>query len=327
MTMAASEAAIDPALPIIDAHHHFWGDSHGGAKVFGRFLPDDLATTIAASGHDVAATVYVDCGWAFREDGPEELRCVGETDYAEAVAVRSGGRFCAGIVARADLMRGDAVRPVLEAHIAASPTRFRGIRALLAHDPDIYQALAIPPGLARDPRFRAGVAQLAALGLSLDALCAHTMLDDMLDLARAFPGMPIILNHVAGPIGIGRFRDRRDEVFADWRVKIAALAACPNVAMKLSGFGAELMGFGWYGTATSPDSTTLAAAIRPYVLAAVDAFTPARCMFASNFPVDGATCGYGVLWNAFKRAADSFNADERAALFHDSAARIYRLTV
>lgn len=329
---AAVEDPIAPELSIIDAHHHFWGDGHGGTKVFGRFLPEDFAADIIASGHRVAATVYVDCGWAFRDNGPEHLRCVGETEYVEAVArqftASAGlvGQLGAGIVGRADLMLGDAVRPVLEEHIAASPTRFRGIRELLAYDPDVYQALNIPQGKSRDPRFRAGVRQLTALGLSLDALCVHTMLAEMLELARAFPHTRIILNHLAGPIGIGRFRGKREEVFADWRRSITALAECPNVFMKLSGFGAELMGFGWNEAETSPSSETLAAAFRPYILAAVEAFSPSRCMFASNFPVDGISFSYGALWNAFKRVASCYSPNEQDRLFQGTAAEVYRLS-
>jgi L-fuconolactonase len=218
-----------------------------------------------------------------------------------------------------------AATPLLEAHLEASPTRFRGIRELLAYDPDIHQALNIPHGNSRDPRFRAGLTQLARFGLSFDVLCAHTMLAEMIDLARAFPDTAIILNHLAGPTGVGRFRGKRSEVFSDWRAKITALAGFPNVSMKLSGFGAELMGFGWNRAATSPDSDTLAAAIRPYILAAVEAFSPSRCMFASNFPVDAASYRYGILWNAFRRVAACYSLDEQRELFHDTAARVYRL--
>lgn len=329
----ATEEAISLQLPIIDAHHHFWGDSHPGSQVFGRFLPEDLTSQILKSGHRFAATVYVDCGWAFREGGPEHLRCVGETEYVEAVArecdEKAGpvGKVGAGIVGRADLMLGDAVAPVLEAHIEASPTRFRGIRELLAYDPDIYQALSIPQGKSSDPRFRAGLKHFERLGLSLDVLCAHTMLDEMVELARAFPDTSIILNHLAGPIGIGRFRGKREEVFADWNAKIAGLATCPNISMKLSGFGAELMGFGWHGASTPPDSESVAETLRPYILAAVEAFSPSRCMVGSNFPVDGASFGYGVLWNALKRATSSYSIEEQQELFHGTATRIYRLSL
>lgn len=327
------EEPIAPGRNLIDAHHHFWGASHAGTKAFGRFLPEDFSAAIIRSGHHLAATVYVDCGWAFRDSGPEQLRCVGETEFVEAVARTFAnvegavGKIGAGIVGRVDMTLGDAVAEVLEAHMAASPTRFRGIRELLAYDSDAYSALNIPQHKSRDPRFRAGMRQLARLGLSLDVLCVHTMLGDIVDLARDFPGTPIILNHLAGPIGIGRFRGKRDEVFVDWQTAIAELATSPNVIMKLSGVGADVMGFNWTKADTRPDSQTLTNAIEPYIAAAIDAFSPARCMFGSNFPVDGQYFGYGVMWNAFKRVASQYSAEEQDDLFSGTASRVYRLSV
>lgn len=328
-----AEAAIAPELAIVDTHHHFWGAGHFGAGKFGNFLPEDLTAAIERSGHRMAATVYVDCGWAFRKGGPEHLRCVGETEYVEAVAesfantLKSFGKIGDGIVGRADLVLGDSVAEVLEAHIEASPTRFRGIRELVAYDPEAYQALNIPPGKAFDPRFREGFRQLARLGLSCDLLCVHTMLEEVIDLARAFPATPIIINHLGGPIGIGRFENRRDEVFADWRSKIDALARCPNVAMKLSGFGSDVMGLGLGNAGGAGNSTTVSAAIEPYIRAAIDAFSPARCMVGSNFPVDRQSFDYGTLWNALKRIFQSYSADEQRQLLSDTAKWVYRLAL
>lgn len=328
---SADEAALSPGLSIIDTHQHFWGEGHAGAAKFGRFLADDLTATIEESGHDVTATVYVDCGWSFRTSGPEHLRPVGETEYVEAIARKretASHPVCkmgAGIVGRADLMLGNAAAEVLEAHLAASPSRFRGIRELVGHDPDAYQALAIPPGKALDSRFRAGFRHLQHLNMSCDLLCTHTMLDEVVDLARTFPDVPIILNHLAGPIGIGRFSGKRSEVFADWRTKIAALAQCRNVAMKLSGFGADVIGFGWNLTDKRPDSATVETEIHPYVHAAIDAFSPSRCMVGSNFPVDRQSFTYAVLWNALKSATKNYTREEQTELFSGTATRIYRL--
>ncbi|WP_296535022.1 amidohydrolase family protein [Rhizorhabdus sp.] len=332
-TAVVEEEAIAPHLPIIDAHQHFWGSDFAFAKTIGRSLPEDLTAEIMSSGHRIAATVHADCGWAFRTSGPEELRTVGETEYVDTVAkafaanIGYVGKLGAGIVGRASLMLGDAVVPVLEAHIAASPTRFRGIRELMGSDPDVYQAFNIPPGKARDPRFLIGFSRLARLGLSCDVLCAHPMLTDITELARAFPETSIIVNHLASPIGVGRFRDKRAEVFADWRAKITELAGCPNVYMKLSGVGAHTMGFDWIEATTKPDSETVASAIRPYILAAIEAFSPSRCMFASNFPVDSMSFSYGVLWNAFKRVTSDYSETDKRALFHDTAERVYRLSL
>jgi L-fuconolactonase len=261
------------------------------------------------------------------------LRCVGETEYVEAVAERhaatskSVGGICAGIVGRADLTLGTAVAEVLEAHIEASPTRFRGIRELVAYDPEAYRALNIPAKKAFDPRFRAGFRQLAHLGLSCDLLCVHTMLEDVIDLAQAFPETQIIINHLGGPIGIGRFQNRRDEVFADWRRKIDALAGCQNVAMKLSGFGSDVMGLGLSNTGRVGNSVTVSAVIESYVHAAIDAFSPARCMVGSNFPVDSQSFDYGIIWNALKRLIQNYSADEQRELLSGTAKRVYRLAL
>ncbi|CAH0357038.1 amidohydrolase family protein [Sphingobium sp. CECT 9361] len=331
--IAQSEAPIAAHRPVIDTHHHFWGEGHSGAAKFGVFLPEDFIATVSQSGHSLAASVYVDCGWAFRKNGPEHLRCVGETEYADAVATRFAsapalvGKLCAGIVGRADLMLGDAVTEVLEAHLEASPNHFRGIRELVAYDPDAYQALSIPPGKTLDPRFKAGFARLAPLKLSCDLLCTHTMLADVADLARTFPETSIILNHLAGPIGIGRFADKRAEVLADWRGKIVDLAQFPNVFMKLSGMGSDVMGLGWQHGKSSPDSGTVAAAIRPYIDTAIDAFSPARCMFGSNFPVDRQSFSYGVMWNAFKLATAGHSVDDQSQMVFGTAARVYRLAI
>ena len=319
---AAVEAARDPERPIIDTHHHFWGPPHAGTDIFGRFLPDDFCAEIAKSGHHIAASVYLDCGWAYRESGPEALRCVGETEFVEAAGC---GLLGAGIVGRAELLRGDEVVPVLEAHLAASPTRFKGVRDMLACDPDVHNVLNIPPEKSRDPRFRAGFRHLARFGLSFDAWALHPQLGEVVELAQAFPNTSIIVNHSGGPIGIGRFQHRRAEAFAQWQSGIIALAGCPNVSLKLGGRGMESTGFGWDEAATPPDSAALEEAFRPYILHAIDAFSPARCMFESNFPVDGVSYSYGTLWNAFKRLASGFSNDEQNDLFHGTAMRAYRL--
>jgi L-fuconolactonase len=327
----AAAPAIAPALPIIDTHHHFWADGYEAAAYFGRFLPEDLSAEIRKSGHNIVASVYLEAGMAYRSEGPDHLRCVGETDYAEAAGrafAAQGGSLVAGIIGHAELLRGDGVAAVLEAHLEASPTRFRGIRDMLSPDPDAYGGLNIPPGKSRDPAFRAGFAQLARFGLSFDALCQHTQLEEVIELAGLFPDTPIILNHLGEPIGVGRFRNKRDEVFADWKVKISNLARYPNVSIKLSGLGMAHIGFGWARAAPPPpDIDTMAAAFRPYILHAIEAFSPSRCMFGSNFPVDGLSYGYGALWNAFKHVVAGLSPQEQRAVFHDTAARVYRLAV
>ena len=146
-----------------------------------------------------------------------------------------------------------------------------------------------------------------------------------MDLARAVPDLPIVLNHLGGPLAVGPYRGKRDEVFLIWRESIKRLAACPNVSIKLGGLGMAIGGFEFHKQALPPSSEQLCAAWAPYMHASIEAFGAERCMFESNFPVDKATCSYGVLWNAYKRIAAGASASEKAWLFSDSAAKFYRL--
>lgn len=104
-----------------------------------------------------------------------------------------------------------------------------------------------------------------------------------------------------------------------------AVSACPNVHIKLGGLGMVLSGFDFHQRELPPSSAELAKAWEPYIVAAVEAFGVERCMFESNFPPDKNTCSYAVVWNAFKRVAAGATADEKNALFHDTAKRFYRL--
>ena len=324
---AGAEAALDPELPICDPHHHLW--DHPG----NRYLLDELLHD-TDSGHTVVQTVFVECLSMYRKDGPPEMKPVGETEFVQGIAAQSAsGNYgpmaaCTGIVGFADLSLGDGVQAVLEAHLAASPNRFRGIRhaASWHASPDIRNAhTGAPEGLMLETTFRTGLACLHRLGLSLDAWLYHTQLMELVDLARACPDGTIILDHVGGPLGIGPYEGQRDAVFQDWKRGMTELATCPNVVVKLGGLTMPMSGFGWHKHDTPPTSAQLAQALGPYYLFCIEQFGVERCMFESNFPVDKTSCSYVVLWNAFKRITHDFSADERLALFHDTAARAYRL--
>ncbi len=237
-------------------------------------------------------------------------------------------RIAAGIIGHANLLLGAEVGRVLDAHLAASPERFRGIRHSAAWHPSdrIRKSHADPPAhMLLDPVFRRGFAELAPRNLSFDAWLFHTQLDELTDLARTFPGTSIVLDHVGGPLGIGPYEGRRSEVFDAWAAGIAALAACENVVVKFGGLMMPICGFGWHERPAPPSSDELAATLRPWFLHVLDAFGPARCMFESNFPVDKASCSYSVLWNTFKRLSADLVAEERSALFRETARRVYRL--
>jgi predicted TIM-barrel fold metal-dependent hydrolase len=321
------EEIIEPDLPIVDPHHHLWHD-----RPSGRYLMDDLLADLD-SGHNVVTTVFMQCGWMHRADGPVDFRPVGETEVVNAVAVLAasgayGTRLaCAGIVGFADLRSPD-LDAVLDAHVAAGGGRFRGIRHIVAWDDSIVPTSSIvpPPGLMHDPAFVRGVQRLGERGLSFDAWLYHPQLKDLLAVARAAPGTPIVIDHVGGPLGGGPFRGQREAVFRGWAADMTALAACPNVMVKLGGLAMPVNGYDYHDDALPPDSAKLAQDWMPWVETCIALFGPQRCMFESNFPVDKGMCSYPVLWNAFKRMASGASAAEKAALFHDTAARFYRLS-
>jgi L-fuconolactonase len=318
------EDVIDPDLPIIDPHHHIW------IKPDDSYLAADLEHDLS-SGHNILATVFIECVTAYRKDGPAEMKPVGETEFVvRSLPLRSAGtRFAAGIVGRADLSVGERVRPVLEAQIAAGQGRFRGIRRPVRWDPEGIGMFGkpFPQSLAMDTEFRRGVAQLEPLGLSFDGWLFHHQIHEFADLAAAFPNTVMVLNHVGGPLGVGRFAGRRQEVFEEWRKAMANLARLPNVLVKVGGLGMLYYGFDFHTYPQPASSPMLAKAWAPYVLECIELFGPSRCMFESNFPVDKQSCSYRSLWNAFKRITHGFSMDEKSALFFQTAAKAYRLDV
>ena len=324
------ESILEPELPIIDPHHHLIDRPESGRYL----LPDLLADT--GSGHNIVATVYLEWLSMYRAEGPAELRPVGEIEFANGVAAMSASgsygktRVCAGIVGHADLNIGAPVDRVLEAMIASGGGRFRGIRFITASHPDQTEwgaVLTRPEGWLRDKKVREGFAQLAPLGLSFDTWMYHPQLGDLIDLARAFPQTQIVLNHVGGPIGLGRFAGKRQEVLAEWGKSIRELASCPNMHVKLGGMGMKMFGFSFHTGDLPPSSEELATAWRPYVETCIQAFGPSRCMFESNFPVDKGSYGYAVFWNACKRLASGYSAAEKQMLFAGTARKFYRLDV
>ena len=321
------EEILDPTRPIVDPHHHLW--DRGGQ----RYLIEELAADIG-SGHKVIATVYVEARSMYRAAGPEALRPLGEVEFANGAAAMSasGGygsaAICAGIVGHANLLLGEAARPVLEAEIAAGNGRFRGIRHSSAWDADAEVAgmyALRPKGLLLDPIFREGFACLAPLGLSFDAWLFHPQIGELADLARAFPDTGIVLDHCGGPIGVGSYANRREEIFANWKASIQDIAKCPNVMVKLGGLAMRLLGYDFDRRPKPPSSEDAAAAWGAYIETCIEAFSAERCMFESNFPPDKGQCSYQVIFNAFKRIAAQYSEPEKTALFSGTATEFYRL--
>jgi predicted TIM-barrel fold metal-dependent hydrolase len=324
------EAALEPVLPIIDPHHHFWDTPHRGRY----FLPELLEDI--GGGHNIISTVFLECQAMYRKAGPAEMAPLGEVEFVNGISAMSASgnygpcRVAEAIIGHADLTRGARVREVLEAQMAVGGGRFRGIRHGVSWDGS--EAIAkfisrmVPPHVVRDARFREGFSQLGKLGLSFESWQYHPQLPDAIDLARAFPDTTVILNHVGGVLGVGPYHGRRQEILAGWRKDILELAKCPNVNVKLGGIGMTSFGFDFHEREVPPSSEELAAAWRQYVEPCIEAFGAERCMFESNFPPDKQSCGYTELWNAFKRITTGASAAEKAALYSGTAARVYRLS-
>ncbi|HUG36333.1 MAG TPA: amidohydrolase family protein [Candidatus Limnocylindrales bacterium] len=327
LAKAPAEPILEPDLPVIDTHHHLW------VRPDHYYLLEDFLADVR-TGHNVVATVFIECHSMYRAGGPEEMRPVGESEFvAGQAAMSASGQFgatrvAAGIVGFADLTLGDRVEPVLEAHVRASGGRFRGVRHSAAWDAsDVIGNSATAPGphVLMGSAFRQGLARLTGLGFAFDAWAFHPQHADIVDLARAFPNATIIVGHVGGPLGYGPYTGKRDEVYATWKAGVVDLARCPNVVMKLGGMMMRLAAYD-YGTRPAPPSSAeLADYWRPYIEPCIELFGADRCMFESNFPVDKMGIGWAPLWNAFKRIAARASAAEKLALFSGTARRAYRL--
>jgi L-fuconolactonase len=317
------EDIIEPDLPICDAHHHLWYEAENG------YTLEDLLKDISG-GHRILQTVFVESRMMLRNAGPDEMKPVGETEYVEKLVSLKHNKkttVAAGIIGFADLTSGSDVRPVLEAHISAGKGRFRGIRYTTARDPrgEVTSRFQVRSGLMADSKFREGFAFLRKYNLSFDAWLFYPQITDLLALAKAFPDITIILNHIGGPLGSGSYALKRAEIFNDWKNGISSLSTCPNVYVKLGGLGMEINGFNWYELASPPSSIILAEAYAPFFLYCIEKFGVGRCMFESNFPVDKRSYSYNIIWNAFKRITKDFSNSERQDLFYNTAVKAYRL--
>jgi L-fuconolactonase len=328
---AETEVALEPRLPIVDAHHHLFGTTADPLHYRVQDLKDDIA-----GGHNVMATIYCEAyssGW--RQDGPEALRTVGEVQMivqsardASIMTPHGECELAAGVVAHADMRLGNAVSSVLEACLAAGAGRLRGVRHRTATDlgqVGSFIASRPAPHMLVNEQFQRGVQQLARYGLAFDAWVYHTQIDELIDLVDSAPDTTIVVDHVGGPIGVAEYQSYRADVTRLWKRKLRELAERPNVAVKVGGLGMSVFGFGFEHEARPAGSVALASAWKPYIDTCIEFFGPERCMFESNFPVDKQSASYNSVWNAFKRCTAELSFSERCELFFATACRTYRL--
>ena len=318
----STEAAIETERRIIDPHHHFFEQ----ATQFPHYNLEQLWADIGQ--HKVEQTVYLQCWEGHRTAGPEDMQCVGETEWVDGIAARARQNPQApqiGAMMGTAELRSPRVREVLEAHCAASKL-FRGIRQIAAWDTsDVLFVMegVSHPNLYGEAAFRAGFAVLTEMGLRFDAWHYHPQTPHLTALARAFPTTPIVLDHLGTPCGIGQYAGHEEEVYRLWARDLTELASCPNVAIKLGGMTMPWNGFHFEQSAQPPSSDQLVAKWGRYFHHAIAQFGPERCMFESNFPVDKCATTYAVLWNAYKKIAARYTEAEKESMFRGTAARFY----
>lgn len=293
-------------FPIVDAHQHFWEPArnyhpwlrdeppiafrYGDYSALKRpYLPPHHRAD--AAPFEVSHSVYIETEW-------DPSDALGEMRYVQALRSEYGLPSVA--IAQAWLDRADT--PALLEGLAAHPF-VRGVR----HKPRAHREPGhFEPGGMVDAAWRAGLARLSPLHLHFELQTPWWHLHEAAQLAADFAGTSFVLNHTGLPA------DRSASGLAAWRQAMSLLAPCPNVAVKISGIGV-------------PRQAWTAAANRDVVLTTIDLFGPARCMFASNFPVDGLCGSFATIYGGFDEITRDFSEAERRALFRDNALRIYRI--
>lgn len=328
------EDVLDPGLPIVDAHHHLWSRRSANADPRDEYLLTQFLAEIDASGHAVTDTICVETKQMYRAGAAPELASLGETEFMNGIAAMSasGGfgprRIASGIVAFIDLRLGEAMRPLLDAHLGAAKSRLKGIRNSGAWDAYPVMGVALDPARARwldEPGVPRSLRILAAHDLVFESWLLHPQIPRFAALAGAVPEATLVLDHVGTPLSTGPYAADPRRSFDDWHRNIRELARRPNVFVKLGGLGMAFVSPALAARTPQAGSEEIARAWKPVIEACIEAFGPERCMFESNFPPDAASCSYRILWNAFKRIAAGYSASERTALFSGTAKRLYRL--
>ncbi len=315
-------------VDVVDPHHHMWDMRGRGMSMQELYLLPELRADAAEGGF--RRTVFVECGYQYDIAAAPGYQEVGETRAIAAIgreSEASAGAVVAGIVGSCNLMLGDELPAILEAHEVAGDGRFRGIRHRLAHDPtgSTHSAPGSVGGLMARDELRAGVAELGRRGHTFDAWLYHPQLPEFIEMVDAVPGTTIVLDHIGAPIYAGAYADQVADVHAFWRDHMAGVAQRANVVVKLGGIGMASAGHGWDGRLPGASSAEIVARWSDDLVWLIDTFGADRCLFESNFPVDKVSFTAGALWTAFRTIAADRSPEEQRALFAGTAERVYRL--
>ena len=330
------EDVIDPEQRIIDPHHHLWPKTTEGSanvkrlRLYNYMLEDFWQDT--SSGHNVTDSVYIECSEFFWSSEKEHLNPVGETEHIKGLAQlsqkNSTKTSISGIIGHANLLLGKDVNEVLERHIDIGGNLFKGIRHAGSWDPSdkINNSHHNPP---RDmylmKEFGEGVKALRNKSLVFEAWQYHHQLTQVAHLARNNPDLVIVLDHFSGPLGVGSYATKKEEVYDNWKKDLKELSRCDNVFAKLGGLAMPVNGLGFETNLNPPTSNEFMSNQRQFYLTTIDFFGTERCMFESNFPVDKYSVSYHVLWNAFKNLVKDFSQTEKDHLFFKTASNVYNI--
>ena len=330
------EDVIDPEQRIIDPHHHLWPKTTEGStnvkrlRLYNYMLEDFWEDT--SSGHNVTDSVYIECSEFFWSSEKEHLNPVGETEHIKGLAQlsqkNSTKTSISGIIGHANLLLGKDVNEVLERHIDIGGNLFKGIRHAGSWDPSekINNSHHNPP---RDmylmKTFGEGVKALRNKSLVFEAWQYHHQLTQVVHLARNNPDLVIVLDHFSGPLGVGSYATKKEEVYDNWKKDLKELSRCDNVFAKLGGLAMPVNGLGFETNPNPPTSNEFMSLQRQFYLTTIDFFGTERCMFESNFPVDKYSVSYHVLWNAFKNLVKDFSQTEKDHLFFKTASNVYNI--
>ena len=322
------EEIIDPKLPIIDPHHHLWNGDNQLAGTFPYLIENLNEDTF--SGHNIVGTIFMECAQGYYSDGEEKYKPVGETEFVVNLIKDSKklpeSTNIIGIIGFADLMFGSEVRGVLNKHILKGEGLFRGIRHAAGWDKnnEIHNSHSNPiENIYHNKNFMKGAEELINLNLTFDAWHYHHQITDLSIFSKKYPELSIIHDHFGGPLGVGPYEGKRQEIFKKWKDDISLLSESKNVYAKLGGLAMPVNGWNFHKQDKPASSEQIVDMHHEYYLHTIDCFGVDRCMFESNFPVDRRSISYHVLWNAFKKMVSDYSDEDKNKLFFKNAKDIY----